>query len=75
MGMTNWRSVTDILEDMQRHGVPAHKAIEWAQALIPIGKAAERAAEQEKRLREAREAALEAEAIKVDWITILGGSK
>jgi translation initiation factor 2B subunit (eIF-2B alpha/beta/delta family) len=73
--MTDWRSVTDILEDMHKHKITASKAIDWAKALIDIGKAAERAAEQEKRLREARDAALEAEAVKVDWIAILGGDR
>jgi hypothetical protein len=73
--MTNWRSVTDLLEDMHKHGVPADKAVAWVQEAIRIGKAAQVAAEREKHLREAREAAAEAEAVKIDWIAILGGAK
>jgi hypothetical protein len=72
--MTNWRSVTDILEDMHGHDVPADKAIEWAQTLIAIGKAAQLTADHEARLREQRALLDEVEAPK-DWALILGGNK
>jgi hypothetical protein len=70
--MTNWRSVTDILERMEKLGVPADEAIGMAKALIDIGKAAQVAAEREKRLIEAREAGMEFDDVKADWQAILG---
>jgi hypothetical protein len=54
--MTNWTSVTDILERLHNLGVPAAEAIEICQELILIGKAAERAARAELRLKVDREA-------------------
>jgi hypothetical protein len=75
MGMTNWRSVTDLLEDMNKHGVPADRAIEWVLAAIHIGKAAQVAADQERRARECRECEAEAKAVHRDWVAILGSDK
>jgi hypothetical protein len=70
--MTNWRSVTDLLEDMHKEGVPVEKAIAWVQEAIRIGKAAQVAADHESRLRECRECEADAKAVHHDWVAILG---
>jgi hypothetical protein len=70
--MTNWQSVTDILERMQRFGVPADEAISMAQALIMIGKAAQAHATDGARKRECRSCEAEAASVHHDWVAILG---
>jgi DNA mismatch repair ATPase MutS len=47
--MQNLTDVTELLTEMHIAGVPTHQAVEWIARAIRIGKAAERAAQEEAR--------------------------
>jgi hypothetical protein len=70
--MKNWTSVTDILDRLQRFGVPADEAIAMAAALIAMGKAAQAHATDGARKRECRGCEADAASVHHDWVAILG---
>jgi hypothetical protein len=75
MGMTDYRSVTDLLEEMEKAGISSEQAEKWATALINIGKSAQSAIDHEHRLRQCGGCETEAVRIHRDWVAILGRSQ